>query len=425
MKRNIKLIISSIAFIGLGIGIIGAGVNYFFNHSVLGMEQGLAGSTQNSNEANQVCYITPENPDADMTLEDTTEAVLEAQQTTQPETLLGQHTVSLGTCVFQQKKIACWGDSITFGYGYSDEAQLTNGGQIMDISGWTYPDTLQYYTGMDVYNLGVSGETSYEIATREGGLTMFVAKNVTVKAGKSVEISIVDVDGNSVMLDNFNGYGGDNNQTENLVYINDQLFQLEKRNEKLYIKTYGNTQKGNVKLKKGMQVVTQAAHDVNADILVLQMGSNGGWDSYDELIAQYQAMIEKSGTQCYIIIGDTDNPTEAYDSEQYGVYVPGLTPNFSGQGAYSGTVFFENNWESKIREISELKYLEFPSGLRYYHLPHMYKYRSEIEFLQKINAWKMATDLAYDATEYDGWHVRKAVDCRVITKKWLHENKRF
>lgn len=29
MKRNIKLIISSIAFIGLGIGIIGAGVNYF------------------------------------------------------------------------------------------------------------------------------------------------------------------------------------------------------------------------------------------------------------------------------------------------------------------------------------------------------------------------------------------------------------
>ena len=41
MKRNTKLIVSCIAFIGLGIGIIGAGVNYFFNHSVLGMEQGL------------------------------------------------------------------------------------------------------------------------------------------------------------------------------------------------------------------------------------------------------------------------------------------------------------------------------------------------------------------------------------------------
>ena len=29
MKRNIKLIVSCIVFIGLGIGIIGAGVNYF------------------------------------------------------------------------------------------------------------------------------------------------------------------------------------------------------------------------------------------------------------------------------------------------------------------------------------------------------------------------------------------------------------
>lgn len=112
-------------------------------------------------------------------------------------------------------------------------------------------------------------------------------------------------------------------------------------------------------------------------------------------------------------------------TERYGVYTPGLTPNFTGQGAYSGTVFFENNWENKIREISELKYLEFPCGLCYYHLPHMYKYRSEIEFLQKINAWRMAIDLAYDVMEYDGWHVRKAVDCRVVTKKWLHENKRF
>jgi uncharacterized protein lin1253/lin1744 len=103
-------------------------------------------------------------------------------------------------------------------------------------------------------------------------------------------------------------------------------------------------------------------------------------------------------------------------TERCGVYAPGLTPNFSGQGAYSGTIFFENNWENKVRDISELKYLEFPLGMRYYHLPHMYKYRSEIEFLQKINAWRMATDLAYDVIDYDGWHARKAVDCRVITK---------
>ena len=103
MKRNIKLIVSCIAFIGLGIGIIGAGVNYFFNHSVLGMEQGLAGSTQNSNEANQVCYITPENPDADMTLEDTTEAVLEAQQTTAGNTAGTAYCFTGNVCVSAKK----------------------------------------------------------------------------------------------------------------------------------------------------------------------------------------------------------------------------------------------------------------------------------------------------------------------------------
>lgn len=63
-----------------------------------------------------------------------------------------------------------------------------------------------------------------------------------------MEISIVDADGNSVMLDNFNGYGGDNNQAENLVYINDQLFQLEKEMKSSILKLT-ETHKGSVKLK--------------------------------------------------------------------------------------------------------------------------------------------------------------------------------
>lgn len=112
-------------------------------------------------------------------------------------------------------------------------------------------------------------------------------------------------------------------------------------------------------------------------------------------------------------------------TEQFGQYVTGLTPNFTGSGAYSGTEFYPNNWKDKIKEISELKYLEFPKGLEFHNLSHMYKYRSEIEFLQKIKAWRMADDLAYDVIEYTGWHARKAVDCRVITQKWLKQNKQF
>lgn len=112
-------------------------------------------------------------------------------------------------------------------------------------------------------------------------------------------------------------------------------------------------------------------------------------------------------------------------TESFGNYTAGLTPNFTGSGPYSGTVFYENQWRERIKEISELKYLQFPRGLNHYNLAHMYKYRSEIEFLQKINAWQIANDLAYDVVEYISYHVRKAVDCRVITKKWLHENKQF
>ncbi|TNY46863.1 hypothetical protein FGC33_03750, partial [Streptococcus pyogenes] len=103
-------------------------------------------------------------------------------------------------------------------------------------------------------------------------------------------------------------------------------------------------------------------------------------------------------------------------TEQFGQYVAGLKPNFIGSGAYSGTKFYPDDWEEKIKSISELKYLQFPIGLAHHNLPHMYKYRTQIEFLQKIDAWKIANDLAYDVTEYDAWHVRKAVDCRVITK---------
>ena len=47
------------------------------------------------------------------------------------------------------------------------------------------------------------------------------------------------------------------------------------------------------------------------------MGSNGGWDDYDELISQYQAVIDYTGCENYIIVGDTDDPgTSLADNSQ-------------------------------------------------------------------------------------------------------------
>lgn len=215
------------------------------------------------------------------------------------------------------KKIVCWGDSITYGLGGQDNTYIVREDEVIDASNWNYPDTLKYYTGMDVYNLGVCGETSYDIAIRQGGIKMYIEKQVTVKPGKKVQVSIIDEFGGKVTLENFSGYESYNEAPENVVYINDIAFQLETDNGKLYISIYNNSSGKSVKLKKGSQVVTKAAHDIAGDVIVIQMGSNGGWDDYDELIQQYKSMIANSGTECYIIIGDTDNPDESIEGDYY------------------------------------------------------------------------------------------------------------
>ena len=238
--------------------------------------------------------------------------------------------------LFGNKKIVCWGDSITWGLGYDENTYIKNEAGIIDASNWNYPDTLKYYTGMDVYNLGVCGETSYEIALRQGGIKMYVEKQVTVKPGKRIQISIVDESGNPVILENFNGYQSDNQEPENVVYINEIPFKLEYDNGDLYISIYDNAVNKSIKLRKGSQVITKAAHDISGDVLVIQMGSNGGWDDYDELIEQYKAMIANSGTECYIIIGDTDNPDESIDSANY------------TDSPYIGTD--DTMWEAALRE---------------------------------------------------------------------------
>lgn len=217
------------------------------------------------------------------------------------------------------RRIISWGDSITYGLGSGDGIVNVDGDSV-DISDWAYTDALEYFTGLDVYNLGVCNETSYEIALRQGGLAMYVDKAVTVRAGKSSKINIVDAYGNKVELQNFNGYASYNDEPENLVYIDNAPYQLTYNNGSWYISFYDTETTGSVKIKKNSQVVTQAAHDIadtSSDVLIIQMGSNGGWDDYDMLISQYKAMIANSGTQCYIIIGDTDNPDESIDGEYY------------------------------------------------------------------------------------------------------------
>ena len=90
--------------------------------------------------------------------------------------------------------------------------------------------------------------------------------------------------------------------------------------------------------------------------------------------------------------------------------------------AYTNTVFYPNNWQEKLTTVSELKYLQLPEIERQ-ELAHIYKYRNEIEFLQKIGATTLANEIIFDDyRNVFGLYFHK-VDMRVITKKWLKANK--
>lgn len=78
------------------------------------------------------------------------------------------------------------------------------------------------------------------------------------------------------------------------------------------------------------------------DILILEMGSNGGWDNdYDKLINQYTSIVEMAGTDQYIIVGDTDDPVLLIDDNQ-SAYVDDDSEEYVGHN--------QTKWESALSE---------------------------------------------------------------------------
>ncbi len=80
------------------------------------------------------------------------------------------------------------------------------------------------------------------------------------------------------------------------------------------------------------------AEEHKGGIIIFEIGSNGGWDNnFDELIAEYEAMIQQSESMDYLILGDTDDPGTSYgDLEQ----MP-----FGLDSAYKTT-----NWEDALQK---------------------------------------------------------------------------
>lgn len=116
-----------------------------------------------------------------------------------------------------------------------------------------------------------------------------------------------------------------------------------------------------------------------------------------------------------------ENDTHVKIGQDYtGQYYPYLFSNYFGGGYYTGNKFYPNNWIEKLKNISELKYLKF-GNIAYWEIERLYKYKFEIEFAQKIHAYKLANEIMYPG--YTGF--TKNVDMRTLNRRWLQKNKQF
>lgn len=93
----------------------------------------------------------------------------------------------------------------------------------------------------------------------------------------------------------------------------------------------------------------------------------------------------------------------------------GLVPLVSCGGPYTGVKHYENDWQLKVIKVSKLRYIDFSEtdALYRFHLHHLYKYRNEIEFLQKINAITIADQVMHG----------HSIDYRTFNQTWLRKNK--
>lgn len=193
-----------------------------------------------------------------------------------------------------KREIVCWGDSLTQGVG-ADAAIIETADGRFDASFMSYPEILEQLTGIRTYNFGVSGATSAEIAYMQGGWELE------------------------------NGYEGES----------EGVGEGEPGDQPKY---EGEAQSERFEFDLIMNMVKLQAAQHKGDILIIEMGSNGGWDmGFEQLIAQYRAMIDHAGCKQYIIIGDTDDPGSSYAD-------PYDWPQDHGAGIQ------ETAWEAALRE---------------------------------------------------------------------------
>lgn len=151
--------------------------------------------------------------------------------------------------------INCWGDSLTFGYGATDRNTET------------YPKVLQKLLGdsFTVNNYAVGGEGTQQIASRQGGSLAYV-QPCTIPSGGSVNITLKDLIGNSILLLNQGDAG------INPCYINGIKGALSKDSANIVFTRLENGDA--VEIMHPVPLITDANKNARDGIIIIWCGSN-------------------------------------------------------------------------------------------------------------------------------------------------------
>lgn len=213
--------------------------------------------------------------------------------------------------------IVCIGDSLTHGTGGENVSYPFYLSEMLEKEGYVIP----------VFNLGVGGENSVTIAERLGGMP-FAIDSVTIPADNTpVEIQFLDYkDFRITPL----RQGSPNNSGINpcsiagidgTITIEQESFSSEEF--KYYFTRESDGEE--VDIPSGEVINTYASYAYDDCIQIIFMGSNGGYESEQELIDECNSIIDSQNcSDRYLIIGltvgsrDENAPLEEAFQIEYG-----------------------------------------------------------------------------------------------------------
>ena len=214
--------------------------------------------------------------------------------------------------------VVCWGDSLTYGAGghgtsYPNTIEKLIRENILDkydlkkqmnASDKSDVDWSAYsLRKIAVMNMGVGGERSDTICGR-AGVIPFTVEAVTIpKSGGKVPVTFEVKDGQQV-APLLQGDGGVNPVTLGGIRGRLSYTSIDEETVQYYFSTSPDDYEETL-IEAGTEMTCAAADKYLNYIQVIMMGGNGGHNTLDELIAQYDKMLERQeeNGDRYIIVG--------------------------------------------------------------------------------------------------------------------------